>query len=206
MASQKKHDSNDFDPVERFNKRTKCSNQQQSFLPPMQHNISQQQMFTSPPSTPQLRSPQYTTQHNISEQQLFTSPPSTPQLRSPQYTTQTAPNPNVDVDEEGSECGYNDDFINNYVTESLNIARKLKEQANRENMQQQTDSGFNPPPPPDDQTTPSSFSPEIFIELVRQYPCIWNVKLNVYKDNTKKKIAWAQIKDILGGFHTGELF
>ena len=111
LTSSKKHDSNDFDPVERFNKRTKYSNQEQSFLPPMQHNISQQQMFTSPPSTPQLRSPQYTTQHNISEQQLFTSPPLTPQLRSPQYTTQTAPNPNVDVDEEGSECGYNDDFI-----------------------------------------------------------------------------------------------
>ena len=116
----------------------------------------------------------------------------------PQYNlTQTVPNPNVndDVDEDGSEySGYDDDFINNHVTESLNIARKLQERANRENIKQ-TDSGFNPPPPPvsaDDQenATQSSFSPEIFIELVRQYPCIWNVKRNVYKDQTKKKIAW----------------
>ena len=189
MASQKNHGSNDFDPVERFNKRTKCNNQQQFFLPQMQHNISQQKSFTSPPSTPQLRS-------------LHFNP------------TQTAPspNPNVNVndddDEEGSEYrGYDDDFINNYVTESLNMVRTLQKQANKENIQQ-TASGLNPPPPvsADDQenTTTSSFSPETFIELVRQYPCIWNVKLNVYKDQTKKKIAWTHIKDILGGFHTSE--
>ena len=80
MASQKNHGSNDFDPVERFNKRTKCNNQQQFFLPQMQHNISQQKSFTSPPSTPQLRS-------------LHFNP------------TQTAPspNPNVNVNDDDDD-------------------------------------------------------------------------------------------------------
>jgi len=34
---------------------------------------------------------------------------------------------------------------------------------------------------------------EIFIELVRSFPCIWDMRSSLYKDSTKKKLAWHQI-------------
>ena len=45
---------------------------------------------------------------------------------------------------------------------------------------------------------------EMLIELVRSYPCIWNVKLNVHKDALKKDMAWNKIKESHGGNFAGE--
>ena len=47
---------------------------------------------------------------------------------------------------------------------------------------------------------------ELLIELVRCYPCIWNVKLNVLKDTLKRKLAWNKIKELLGGNFGGNDF
>ena len=45
----------------------------------------------------------------------------------------------------------------------------------------------------------SSLDVALFIELVRQFPVIWNPKLNCFKDHGKKKNAWNQINTALGG-------
>ena len=55
----------------------------------------------------------------------------------------------------------------------------------------------------DQQQLDDNLNPELFIELVRQYPCIWNVRLNVYRDQSKKKVAWDEIKNVLDGNFTG---
>ena len=51
----------------------------------------------------------------------------------------------------------------------------------------------------------NTFDIELLIELERSYPCIWNVKLSVHKDNLKRKLAWNEIKESLveniGGNH-----
>ncbi|XP_057292354.1 uncharacterized protein LOC130615750 [Hydractinia symbiolongicarpus] len=48
----------------------------------------------------------------------------------------------------------------------------------------------------------SVVDPEVLIELVRQYPCLWNTKLNVYRDQIKKKKAWEIISASLNGAFT----
>ena len=37
------------------------------------------------------------------------------------------------------------------------------------------------------------FSHELFIDEVRKYQCLWNVKLQSYKEQPKKKLAWKKI-------------
>ena len=52
----------------------------------------------------------------------------------------------------------------------------------------------------------SSLNAELLIELVRQFPVIWNPKLNYIKDHAKKKNAWIQISTVLGVLHCTNLF
>ena len=57
-----------------------------------------------------------------------------------------------------------------------------------------------------DEVVPSvrdHFDQEVFIEAVRVYPCLWNTSVASYKDQTKKKRAWQQIKAALGGVYSG---
>ena len=44
---------------------------------------------------------------------------------------------------------------------------------------------------------------ELLIELLRSYPCIWNLKLNVHKDTLKRKLVWNKIKESLVGNFVG---
>ena len=52
----------------------------------------------------------------------------------------------------------------------------------------------------------SSLDVDLFIELVRQFPDIWNPKLNYFKDHAKKKNAWNQINTALGGSFSSKIF
>ena len=38
----------------------------------------------------------------------------------------------------------------------------------------------------------SNLDVEIFIDLVRSFPCLWNIKLSAHKDLMKRKNAWEQ--------------
>lgn len=51
---------------------------------------------------------------------------------------------------------------------------------------------------------PQPFDIETFIEEIRLQPCLWNFKLNAYKDQTKRKIAWNKIKVSIGGDVNGK--
>ena len=39
---------------------------------------------------------------------------------------------------------------------------------------------------------------EIFIDLVKEEPCLWNTAFRSYKDQTKKKNAWTNISSKMG--------
>ena len=54
----------------------------------------------------------------------------------------------------------------------------------------------------DQQQLDDNLNSELFIELVRQYPCIWNVRLNVYRDQSKKKVAWDENKECTPNLHS----
>ena len=43
------------------------------------------------------------------------------------------------------------------------------------------------------ETETYEFNHEIFIEEVKKYPCLWNTRLNSYKEQPKKKLAWQNI-------------
>ena len=45
---------------------------------------------------------------------------------------------------------------------------------------------------------------ELFIDLVRQFPVIWNTRLNGFKDYNKKKVAWNNISSSLDNKYSGE--
>ena len=51
----------------------------------------------------------------------------------------------------------------------------------------------------------SSLDVALFIELVRQFPVIWNPKFNCFKDHGKKKNAWNQINTALGGSFSSKI-
>ena len=42
------------------------------------------------------------------------------------------------------------------------------------------------------------YTVEIFIDLVKEEPCLWNTAFRSYKDQTKKRNAWANIASKLG--------
>ena len=44
---------------------------------------------------------------------------------------------------------------------------------------------------------------ELFIDLVRQFPVIWNTRLNGFKDYNKKKVAWNNISSSLNNKNSG---
>ena len=46
-------------------------------------------------------------------------------------------------------------------------------------------------------TSDSNLDVEIFIDLVRSFPCLWNIKLSAHKDLMKRKNAWEQISAAL---------
>ena len=50
------------------------------------------------------------------------------------------------------------------------------------------------------------FDIELLIDLVRQFPVIWNTKLNVFKDFNKKKNAWKSICNSLDNKYSGNFF
>ena len=45
---------------------------------------------------------------------------------------------------------------------------------------------------------------ELFIDLVCQFPVIWNTRLNGFKDYNKKKVAWNNISSSLDNPYSGE--
>ena len=45
---------------------------------------------------------------------------------------------------------------------------------------------------------------ELFIDLVRQFPVIWNTHLNGFKDYNMKKVAWNNISSSLDNKYSGE--
>ena len=45
---------------------------------------------------------------------------------------------------------------------------------------------------------------ELFIDLVRQFPVIWNTRLNGFKDYKKTKVAWNNISSSLDKKFSGE--
>ena len=45
---------------------------------------------------------------------------------------------------------------------------------------------------------------ELFIDLVRQFPVIWNTRLNGFKNYNKKKVAWNNISSSLDNKYSGE--
>ena len=45
---------------------------------------------------------------------------------------------------------------------------------------------------------------ELFIDLVRQFPVIWNAHLNGFKDYNKKKVAWNNISFSLDNKYSSE--
>ena len=42
------------------------------------------------------------------------------------------------------------------------------------------------------------YNAEIFIDLVKEEPCLWNTAFRSYKDQTKKKNAWTSISSKMG--------
>ena len=42
------------------------------------------------------------------------------------------------------------------------------------------------------------YNAEIFIDLVKEEPCLWNIAFRSYKDQTKKKNAWTNISSKMG--------
>ena len=51
----------------------------------------------------------------------------------------------------------------------------------------------------------SSLDVELFIELIRQFPVIWNSKLNYFNNHPNKKNAWNQINTALGGSFSSKI-
>ena len=45
---------------------------------------------------------------------------------------------------------------------------------------------------------------ELFIDLVRHFPVIWNTGLHGFKDYNKKKVAWNKIRSLLNNKYLGE--
>ena len=56
-----------------------------------------------------------------------------------------------------------------------------------ENRRQQTNNKF-----PEDE-----LDIELFVDLVRQFPVIWNTRLNGFKDYNNKKVTWNNISTFL---------
>ena len=85
-------------------------------------------------------------------------------------------NNNIDDQQEGEEDHF-DDQENAIISKNWSISQRLQKQSQ---YQQQNESEFEVTNSDSMQNT--QFNPEIFIELIRMYPCIWNTKLNVYRD------------------------
>ena len=118
-----------------------------------------------------------------------------PTLFHPHQIPTLYPPPHPSSEYQSSAAEENDDFDNeaeeSYIASSVALLNRLRESI-----------------PPlatqiDQQQLDDNLNPELFIELVRQYPCIWNVRLNVYRDQSKKKVAWDEIKNVLDGNFTG---
>ena len=43
---------------------------------------------------------------------------------------------------------------------------------------------------------PMEFDVEIFIDLMKEEPCLWNTSCRAYKENTKRRNAWAKITEV----------
>ena len=55
-------------------------------------------------------------------------------------------------------------------------------------------------------TSDSNLDVEIFIDIVRSFPCLWNIKLSAHKDLMKRKNGWEQISAALDGKFSGKLY
>ena len=88
--------------------------------------------------------------------------------------------------QEQQETFNTDDFNqqeDSFISQSRNMLSNMIQERNNSN-----------------QTT---FDSEMFIDLVKSYPCLWNVTLNVHKDINKRKTAWNQITEVFGGKYSG---
>jgi len=74
---------------------------------------------------------------------------------------------------EEEEDGFDENTETAFVSNSINILNSLRQQSSVQ--------------------SDVELQKEIFIELVRSFPCIWDMRSSLYKDSTKKKLAWHQI-------------
>ena len=44
----------------------------------------------------------------------------------------------------------------------------------------------------------TEFDTEIFIDLVREEPCLWNTSIRSYKEQGKRRNAWSKISKVFG--------
>ena len=85
-----------------------------------------------------------------------------------------------------------DNVKNEYLVGSYNMLSKINKQQNQSSIVKVA--------------TSEEMNKELLIEHVRKYPCIWDMKSNDYKDNSKKRIAWQIIYDAFKKQHKGFLF
>ena len=57
---------------------------------------------------------------------------------------------------------------------------------------------LDPKPQENVQENVIEYNAEIFIDLVKEEPCLWNTAFRSYKDQTKKKNAWTNISSKMG--------
>ena len=182
----------EFDPAKRFLKR-KVQDQ----------NITTQQFLLLQKQLLQSSSLNTPNDYNVPadvpvlQQQQFMSPPPTP---TPVISSFSLPPISPSANSENESVNY-DAMEDAYIAENLQIVQQLRQQnVGNSSINCNDDSEVASHP------VSGEFNPEIFIELVRSYPCIWNAKLNVYRDTGKKKTAWGFINDALGGNFTSKKF
>ena len=129
-------------------------------------------------------------QHHQQQQQLennqFTSPPPTPAM------SETSSGNALDETEENDFDQRNVEEENNLITKSYSLLEQARKKSETSFQSMSTIQSST-------SEAESSLDLELFIELIRQFPVIWNPKLNCFKDHAKKKNAWNQINTALGG-------
>ena len=102
---------------------------------------------------------------------------------------------------------YDAESANNFIAGSRRILDALRRQSVSEN------SASLPISLPSSSTSAAGFSSsgfdeeldkEVLIDMVRSYPCIWDMRSQTSKDGNKKKLAWHQIYMALQQNHEGK--
>ena len=114
-------------------------------------------------------------QQKQQENNQFTSPPLTPamsEMSSGNALDETEEN-DLDQQNVGEE-------ENNFISKSYSLLEQARKKS---------ENSFQSIPTIQSSTSEAGSSPdvELFIELIRQFPVVWNSKLNCFKDHTKKK-------------------